>query len=564
MDEKKEFLNQFKMTVKREGGSLTSEYILNRIKMGDISESDISSFKKYIPIELNLSINNIMGKRRLMGILKTLNEILNDKAKINEKIPVKDVVDLIKQDRITQEDIQKFEIFYTNTDIKAAIAKQIDRFLKEVLKHKNLSKEEQNKHKFKLERLLRKKIITLNYLEGRANIKDIIIELFNGDYKRYLSEDVYDLEVKEAVDSGYIDETILSMLPGKYIDYYLKTSKIKEQTPASQKSFKKRKDKNGTITRDIMSDADKSNIMESILSMKSKNESYKPATPKDTQMFDNEALMNKIIALEKKEQRKDISELGQKLQALGFKTKSVSKKQKSRLEEMKKDMYKLREKQLVQADPNYMLAPKQKSKTTTSLYSVERKLEDLRKGKKSRFLSKIDKSALEEVLKKSLEIEKYSKGKIAMDIDKPASSPVDSEQSISSSSSSSGSGSRRSSKASSIAASPTSSRRSSVESKTSFVKEKEIKPKSIPSVLLPIGTTSQLGLDTESVKVLSTFVDKSIAYNVGKKETDTSKVLKVNKKKLEKLLEDENKISESYKKRKRNMKLTAEVTSPYL
>lgn len=558
MDEKKEFLNQFKITVKREGGTLTSEYILNRIKRGDISESDIASFKKYIPIELNIAIDHVMGKRRLMGILKSLNEILSDKAKINEKTPVKDIVELIKQDKITQEDVQKFEIFYTNVDIKTAIAKQIDRFLKDVLKHKNLSKEEQNKHKFKLERLLRKKIVTLNYIEGRANIKDIIAELFNGEYKRYLTEDLYDTEVKGALDSGYIDEQILAVLPGNYIDYYLKVSKIE---PSSGKSFKKRKGKGKEVVGGTMTDVDMKNVVKGIIDVKPKRkrESESPKS-KDIQMFDDEELMNRILALEKKEQRKEMSELGQKLQALGFKTKSLSKKQKSRLEDIKKAMYKLREKQSEQNDPNYMLVPKTKSKTTTSLYSVERKLEDIRKGKKPRFLSKIDKSILEDAMKKSLLVEKTSKGKSAMDIDKQPGSPVDSEQS----SSSSGSMSRRSSKVSSAEVSPTSSRRSSIESNTSFVKEKEIKPKSIPSILLPAGTTSKRGLDTESVKVLSTFVNKSIAYNVGKKATDTSKVLKVNKKKLEKLLEDEKKMGESYKKRSRTMKLDNEITSPYI
>lgn len=558
MDEKKEFLNQFKITVKREGGTLTSEYILNRIKRGDISESDIASFKKYIPIELNIAIDHVMGKRRLMGILKSLNEILSDKAKINEKTPVKDIVELIKQDKITQEDVQKFEIFYTNVDIKTAIAKQIDRFLKDVLKHKNLSKEEQNKHKFKLERLLRKKIVTLNYIEGRANIKDIIAELFNGEYKRYLTEDLYDTEVKGALDSGYIDEQILAVLPGNYIDYYLKVSKIE---PSSGKSFKKRKGKGKEVVGGTMTDVDMKNVVKGIIDvkLKRKRESESPKS-KDIPMFDDEELMNRILSLEKKEQRKEMSELGQKLQALGFKTKSLSKKQKSRLEDIKKAMYKLSEKQSEQNSPYYMLAPKTKSKTTTSLYSVERKLEDIRKGKKPRFLSKIDKSILEDAMKKSLLVEKTSKGKSAMDIDKQPGSPVDSEQS----SSSSGSMSRRSSKVSSAEVSPTSSRRSSIESNMSFVKEKEIKPKSIPSILLPAGTTSKRGLDTESVKVLSTFVNKSIAYNVGKKATDTSKVLKVNKKKLEKLLEDEKKMGESYKKRSRTMKLDNEITSPYI
>lgn len=152
---------------------------------------------------------------------------------------------------------------------------------------------------------------------------------------------------------------------------------------------------------------------------------------------------------------------------------------------------------------------------TTNLYSVERKLEDIKKGKTVRYLSRPDRVALAQSLKKAIDTERNVIGKPSSS--KPeVASPVSSR---SSSASSSPNGSPVSSRRSSIASKSSSrSSKSSKSSKSLIDIGKERSPPQIPGQLIPVGKYQQGDIDTDTLAVISNFVNKSIAYSARSKK----------------------------------------------
>lgn len=575
MDEKKQFLANFKATVKKEGGNLSHEYIIERIKRGDISESDLASFKRYIPNPLATAIERIMDTRKTTGILKAAKEIY-DNRRLKDNTPVKQVIEMIKDFKITQYDIQKFINFTENEDIKKELVKQIDKFFKEVLKYgstqeeikklerkKNNNpkeieslKQEQHKRKFKIEKLLRKRVVTSNLLEGKANIKDIIKKLFDDDYKRYLKEEPYEKEIKEAIDSGLIKDTNIDYLPEEYLDYYLKGIPKKEKS-----TFKRRrKGSKSSKSKQELTQTEIKELTEDILRIpppiKKKSSSR---SIKDVSMFNDKELLDTIKALESK---KEVSSIAKKLESLNLMTKSKRSKQQKSLSKLRSDYIKQLKRQL-QKDEQFLGVSK-KEPITSSLYSVERKLEDLKKGTKTRYLSRAERMALSEQLSKTLnEVTRKGKG---IQIDKPPASPSSSRSTSRSTSSSSSKSSRKKSRSSSRASSRRSSRssaRSSV-SRTSYIPEKERKPKEIPALVKVKKTTLDTELDPETVKVLGSFINKSISYGIGKKQKRTGKKsINLDKQALKLIIQTEKEREREYaKNRKRKRSKSSSPTSP--
>lgn len=547
MDEKKQFLREFKRTVKRQGGNLSNSFILERIKRGDISESDLADFKKYIPFPLSTAVDRIMSVRKTTGILKAAKKIYDNKREVQENTPVKNVLEMIKEMKITQNDIQKFPKFTQDEDIKKELAKQIDKFFKEVLKYPSMSKEEQHKQKFKIEGLLRKNVVTLAFLERKANIKIIIKDIFGNDYEGYLMENPYEKEIKEAIDEGFINESNIDYLPEEYIDYYLKNIPREDKT-----LFKRRKGSKSplrvSLTKKDAEELEKE-ILEKPLYKKQKSSI---TTAKDIQMFSDEDLLKTIKNLESKG---DISTVAKILESLNMMTKSKRTNKKGSIQQLRDKYNKERKKE---TEMDEFLGLVKKEPIITKLYSVEKKIEDLKKGKKSKYLSRVEKYRLAQDLSKTLnEVTRQGQG---MKIDKPDTSPASSRSSSISSSSSNVSNRRRSK-----SSSTSSSRRSStgsVRSDMSFKPEKEVTLKEIPK-LIKLTSTEVSELDPESTRVLSTFVNKSIAYSVGKKKKDKSKLpANIDKKSLMDYVIQEKQKEENYIKNKKRKASKSPPLSP--
>lgn len=556
MSEKKEFLLQFKRTVKNEGGNLPAEYILQRINRGDISESDIASFKRYIPLELGATIERIMGRRRLLGILKAANEIYDDKSKLTANTAPKDIITMINNNQITQEDIQMYPDLPSNTDITRALAKQIDRFLKKILNYTRLTKEEQNKEKFKLEKLLRRKIVTFNYIQGRANIKDILVGIFGDDYKRYLTEEPYEMEIKQALDMGFIDESNAKYLPDIYVDYYIKDM----PSSSGSTSFKKRK-LAGSVPAflDVIS-KDEMDLFQTMVLGYSVPKQPRAVVEEKIKYMSDEDLLNMLTELEQKESKKEMSGLARRLDALGFSTKSARKKITSMISKLRDKMINNRKKRLREDALMQGVTPKRG--VTKSLYSIERKLEDIKRGRSNIYLSPLDKNFLAKELGNRIRKEITVKGN-RMNIDSiPGSSrsSVSSRSSRSSRSSSASPRSRSSSLSSLFDMSSRSSRsskssRSSRSSRSSgrpsaYISSRVDKPREMP-VLIQVGNSVNSQLDPNSIKVLSTFVNKSISYSGSKKNKKEQSNLVIDKASLDEFLKNERDRTESYIKKRR-------------
>ena len=547
MDEKKQFLQEFKRTVKNEGGNLSNSYILERINRGDISESDISTFKRYIPLQLAIAIDGIMEIRKTTGILKSAKEIY-DKKRIKENTPVKVILEMIKDIDITQDDIQKFIKFTENDDIKKQLSKQIDRFFKEVLKYPSLSNEEKNKQKFKIEKMLRKKIVTLTFLDRKANVKDIVKSIFKDEYKRYLTEEPYEKEIKEAIDRGFIKDSNIQYLPEEYIDYYLKISPGGDKT-----SFKKRRKTSNSSYVQNLTKKEAEEFIKDIVGRQQYKKKKSDVAMKDVTMFDDQELLNVIKTLESKG---DTSTVTKKLESLNLMTKSKRTKQKGSLQQIKSKYIKQTKSQ--QKANEEFLGLIQKEPVVKSLYSVERKLEDLKKGKKSKYLSRADKTLLSQELSKTLGQKTVKTKKMKEDKNTLATSPVSSRSSSSRSSISSLFNTKDSS-----VGSPSSSRSSVSSTKSEYKPEKEIKPKEIPS-LIKLASVADSELDPGTVKVLSTFVNNSIAYSIGKKQKKDKAKIKIDAKKLLKYVESEKQREEKYIKNKKRKKSISPPLSPYI
>ncbi len=551
MDEKKQFLQDFKKTVKGEGGNLSNGYILERIRRGDISESDLAGFKRYIPLPLGTAIDRIMGVRKTAGILKAAKDIYT-KRRLRDN---SDVIQMIKQMEITQDDIQKIPKFMEDQAIKKELSKQIDSFFKEVLKYPSMSKEEQHKQKFKIEKLLRKKVVTLNFLERKANVNDIVKSIFGEEYKRYLTEEPYEKEIKEVIDEGFINESNIDYLPEEYIDYYLKNIPKEDKI-----SFKRRRKGSKTPLREGLTKKEVEELTKEILE-KPQYKKIKTSvlTPKDISMFSDEDLLKTIKDLESKE---DVSMVTKKLEDLNMMTKSKRTKQKGTLQKLR-DKYTKEIKKQIEKDEEFLGLVKAEP-VTKSLYSVERKIEDLKKGKKSKYLSRAEKYTLAQDLSKRLnEVTRQGQG---MKIDKPVASPVSSRSSSRSSSISSSGSLFTSKRKRSAGSSISSGRRSSVGSNSSgvsFKPEKEIKPKEIPE-LIKLSSAELSELDPDSVRVLSTFVNKSIAYSAGKKQKKDKSRLPANidKKSLMDYITQEKQIWEKYIKNKKRKTSKSPPLSP--
>lgn len=564
--DKKEFLKQFKSTVKGEGGNLNTEYILWRMKMGDISEGDISSFNRYIPFQLALAIDSIMGRRKLLGILKTVNEISDNKAGFNKNTSLATTIRMIKDNVITYDDIMSVDYPMTK-DIAKAISSQIDKFVKMVIGYKDVTKDLKNKEKFKIERLLRMKIISSDYLEEKKQIREELKIIFGKDeLYRYLKEDPYDTEIKELLDSYSLDENVSKYLPEKYVQYFMK-EKIGDADGKS--SYKKRRKISQSTQVTKLSKKDISDLQNILLKERSKK--TKPITQKiDT--FSDKKLMDIIQELERKETKKEASGLVTKLRNLGFETKSSRKVDKNTIFSKIKKQYtkeqkqrqKLEDELSVDVKSEDALAPVSRN-VVTNLYSVQKKLDDIKRGKSSRYLSRLDKSKLEsqliDIMKKEKTVKKTKK---SMDVDLPYTSPVGSDSSSPRSSISSilsGKGSSRSS---------ISGGRSSRSSTTSngsvgkFKKEKEQIPMIIPSSLLQLGKTSSGDLDIDTMKVMSSFVGKSIPFSGSKRPSKDSKKLNIDIQKLKGYADEERKSEmKSSLKRRRSSASSSGKLSPY-
>lgn len=561
MDEKKQFLRDFKKTVREEGAKLSNNYIIERIKKGDISESDLESFRSYIPRQLGIAIDHIMGVRRTTGILKVAKEVY-DNRKLEETTPLKTILEMIKDNRVTQHDIQKIKQFTENKSITTELSKQIDKFFKDVLEYPSMPAGEQHRQKFKIEKMLRKRIVTLGFLERKANVKDIIKGIFKDEYKRYLSEEPYEKEIKEAIDEGLIQESNIEYLPDEYIEYYLKSipkqdkTSFKKRRKASKSSYKQ------SLTKEDIEELTK-DIIDKPTSKKQKTSEQARRISKDIAMISDEDLLNVIKDLESK---KDVSKVTKKLESLNMMTKSKGTTRKSSIQNLRSKYIEGLKKQ-IKKDQEFSGLVK-KEPVVKSMYSIERKLEDLKKGTKSRYLSKLDKTILAEDLAKRLgEMEIKGDGK---KIDKSPVSPVGSISRSSSISSISSDGSLFTSKKRSRSSSAASSRRSSTGSvksdvsKSSYKPEKEVKPKQIPK-LTKIASTADSELDPESVKVISTFVNKSIAYGIGKKpKKEKSKTIVTDKESLMKYLEQEKEAKDRYIRSKKRKTDRSPPLSPYV
>ncbi len=563
--DKKEFLKQFKSMVKGEGGNLPTEYIVERIKMGDISEGDMASFTRYIPFQLGFTIDAIMGRRKLLGILKSLKEIADDKSKLQVNTPVETATKMIRDMKITYEDILKIG-YDINKDISKAITSQIDKFLKMVIGYKSLPEDQKNKEKFKIEKLLRMKVITEEYLEKKKVLKEEIEKIIGSEYKRYLQEEPYDTEIKDLIERYAIDESISKYLPEKYLQYYLK------KYPESSKNnsvYKKRRKTSSVMTGSVLSKQDVSELQKILLKEASKKPIQQPAkSTSRADAFSEERLLNFIADLEQKENKKEASKLVKKLKDLGFETKTSRKiNPYTEFSKIKKQYVSAqkRKQKIEDALNNEQPTPvASKSRgVVTNLYSIERKLEDLKRGKTPRYLSRLEKNKLESQLVDIMKKEKtVTKRKSSMDIDRQPGSPVGSTTSSSSLSSQSSS-SRRGSRASSV-----SSRRSSRSSVTSngsvgkFVKEKEEPMRMLPTNFIQLGKTSSGDLDIDTLKVMTSFVRGSVPFVGSKRKSKDMKKLNVDIEKLKKYAEEEREAEKKSSLKRRRSSGSAKL-SPY-
>lgn len=265
-------------------------------------------------MDLMGSIGLFMNKRAFIGVLKAAGDIIKDRSQLNENTTVEKAIVLIKENKVTQHDIQKFPKLMENNNVKKAIGEQIDRFLKEVLKHVSMTPEERNKHKFKLEKLLRRKIVTSNYLEGRSNIFDIIRGIFGDSYKKLLAEEhPYYVEIKSAIDSGYVDSEVIQYLPPDYVQIYMEN--LLRDYPSTDEPINYIRTKKGIVK---IGNYPKTREVKMVSSPK-----IKPANIP----FSEEQFLQLLDILDKKEDKKSMSELAKKLQSLGFQTKSSVKEE---------------------------------------------------------------------------------------------------------------------------------------------------------------------------------------------------------------------------------------------
>lgn len=185
----------------RSVNTLSSEYILSRLKVGDISLSDLKNIK--FPQDMQLAVNKIIDARAISGILKSSKKMAEESNSFkNTKMETDEILNLLDSGTITQKDLKETNL-YLLPPIQIAISTQVAKFKALVESIYRVDIKSRNSVKFQIEKLLRKGIINEIYLNNQYELKGRLDTIYEGSkYVEWITDATpYETDIARAMEN---------------------------------------------------------------------------------------------------------------------------------------------------------------------------------------------------------------------------------------------------------------------------------------------------------------------------------------------------------------------------